>query len=224
MATAKTIADETAAARPKWAIRPASPMTRCSRRAGRRGRTTRPCRTASEPWGRRNWPSASRPWSGRSCCRGSPSPSTGPRAPPSGSSPPTSSRGSSTRPNGRTSRRGLIQRLKALNMFLADIYGEQKILMDGVVPRDLVLGAPSYRRQMQHLYVPHSAYANVCGSDLIRRRGRRVRGAGGQSARAVGRLLHAGQPRRLEAHLSRHLPARPACGRSSAIPTCCSRP
>ena len=63
---------------------------------------------------------------------------------------------------------GLIQRLKALNLFLADIYGEQKILMDGVVPRDLVLGAPSYRRQMQHLYVPHQAYVNVCGSDLIR--------------------------------------------------------
>ena len=63
---------------------------------------------------------------------------------------------------------GLIQRLRALNMFLDDIYGEQKILMDGIVPRELVLGAPSYRREMQHLYVPHKAYANVCGSDLIR--------------------------------------------------------
>jgi uncharacterized circularly permuted ATP-grasp superfamily protein len=63
---------------------------------------------------------------------------------------------------------GLTQRLMALNTFLADIYGEQKILMDGVVPRELVLGAPSYRRDMQHLYVPHGAYANVCGSDLIR--------------------------------------------------------
>src|SRR4051812_9117244 len=63
---------------------------------------------------------------------------------------------------------GLTQRLKALNMFLADIYAEQKILMDGVVPRDLVLGAPSFRREMQNLYVPHQAYANVCGSDLIR--------------------------------------------------------
>jgi uncharacterized circularly permuted ATP-grasp superfamily protein len=64
--------------------------------------------------------------------------------------------------------RGLIQRLKALNLFLADIYGEQKIIADRIVPRDLILGAPSYRRQMQHLYVPHSAYVNVCGSDLIR--------------------------------------------------------
>ncbi|HEX3916042.1 MAG TPA: circularly permuted type 2 ATP-grasp protein, partial [Caulobacteraceae bacterium] len=58
---------------------------------------------------------------------------------------------------------GLTQRLRALNIFLGDIYGEQKILMDGVVPRDLVLGAASYRRDMQHIYVPHSAYANVCG-------------------------------------------------------------
>jgi uncharacterized circularly permuted ATP-grasp superfamily protein len=64
--------------------------------------------------------------------------------------------------------KGLIQRLKALNMFLADIYGDQKILMDGVVPRDLVLGAASYRREMQHVFVPHKSYANVCGSDLIR--------------------------------------------------------
>jgi uncharacterized circularly permuted ATP-grasp superfamily protein len=63
---------------------------------------------------------------------------------------------------------GLTQRLKALNMFLADIYSGQQILMDGVVPRDLVLNAPSYRREMQNLYVPHAAYANVCGSDLIR--------------------------------------------------------
>jgi uncharacterized circularly permuted ATP-grasp superfamily protein len=63
---------------------------------------------------------------------------------------------------------GLTQRLTALNMFLADIYGDQKILKDGVVPRELVLGAPSYRREMLGLYVPHRAYANVCGSDLIR--------------------------------------------------------
>jgi uncharacterized circularly permuted ATP-grasp superfamily protein len=63
---------------------------------------------------------------------------------------------------------GLIQRLKALNLFLADIYGRQNILADGVIPRDLILGSPAYRRQMQHLFVPHRAYVNVCGSDLIR--------------------------------------------------------
>jgi uncharacterized circularly permuted ATP-grasp superfamily protein len=63
---------------------------------------------------------------------------------------------------------GLAQRLQALNLFLADIYGEQQILMDGVVPRDLIVGAPSYRREMVGLYVPHGAYVNVCGSDLVR--------------------------------------------------------
>jgi uncharacterized circularly permuted ATP-grasp superfamily protein len=63
---------------------------------------------------------------------------------------------------------GLIQRLRALNSFLADIYGERQILQDGVVPRELVLSAPSYRREMIGLYVPHNAYVNVCGSDLIR--------------------------------------------------------
>jgi len=67
-----------------------------------------------------------------------------------------------------TTEKGLIQRLKALNMFLADIYSAQQILMDGVVPRELVLTAPSYRREMQNLFVPNGAYANVCGSDLIR--------------------------------------------------------
>src|SRR6202012_148599 len=64
--------------------------------------------------------------------------------------------------------RGLQQRLHALNLFLADIYGAQNVLKDGIVPRDLVLGAPSYRREMMDLYVPHAAYANVCGTDLIR--------------------------------------------------------
>jgi len=68
----------------------------------------------------------------------------------------------------KTIETGLTQRLKALNMFLADIYSRQQILMDGVVPRELVLKASSYRREMQDLYVPHQAYANVCGSDLIR--------------------------------------------------------
>ncbi|MHB8528014.1 MAG: circularly permuted type 2 ATP-grasp protein [Caulobacteraceae bacterium] len=63
---------------------------------------------------------------------------------------------------------GLTQRLRALNTFLADIYGGQKILADGLLPRDLIFGAPSYRREMQGVYVPHDAYVNVSGADLIR--------------------------------------------------------
>jgi uncharacterized circularly permuted ATP-grasp superfamily protein len=63
---------------------------------------------------------------------------------------------------------GLTQRLQALNLFLADIYGDQKILADGVAPRELILGAPSYRREMRGLFVPHNSYVNVSGADLIR--------------------------------------------------------
>ncbi len=63
---------------------------------------------------------------------------------------------------------GLTQRLRAMNAFLADIYGDQKILADGVVPRELVLGAASYRREMQRIAVPHDSYVNVSGADLIR--------------------------------------------------------
>ena len=63
---------------------------------------------------------------------------------------------------------GLEQRLHALNLFLADIYSQQSVIKDGIVPRELILGAPSYRREMMDLYVPNSAYANVCGTDLVR--------------------------------------------------------
>ena len=63
---------------------------------------------------------------------------------------------------------GLSQRLRALNAFLADIYGAQKILADGVTPRDLVLGAPSYRREMHGVAAPHASFVNVSGADLIR--------------------------------------------------------
>jgi uncharacterized circularly permuted ATP-grasp superfamily protein len=63
---------------------------------------------------------------------------------------------------------GLTQRLRALNCFLADIYGDQKIIADGLVPRELILGAPSYRREMHGIFVAHNSYVNVSGADLIR--------------------------------------------------------
>src|SRR5579875_1691489 len=64
--------------------------------------------------------------------------------------------------------RGLTQRLTALNLFLKDIYNEGRILMDGVVPRELVYSCPQYRRQMQGLQVPRNVYVAICGTDLIR--------------------------------------------------------
>jgi uncharacterized circularly permuted ATP-grasp superfamily protein len=64
---------------------------------------------------------------------------------------------------------GLRQRIAGLNMFLKDVYNDGRILSDGVVPRDLVLGSKHYLRQMRGVAVPLDAYVNVCGTDIIRR-------------------------------------------------------
>lgn len=64
--------------------------------------------------------------------------------------------------------RGVIQRVTAINQFIWDVYHEQKILKDGVVPKDLVLGNENYRVQMQGLDVPHGTYVAIDGTDLVR--------------------------------------------------------
>jgi uncharacterized circularly permuted ATP-grasp superfamily protein len=64
---------------------------------------------------------------------------------------------------------GLKQRIHALNMFLHDVYSDGRVLKDGLVPRALVYGSKHYRREMRGLPVPHGAYVNVCGTDLVRR-------------------------------------------------------
>ncbi|MCY4215049.1 MAG: circularly permuted type 2 ATP-grasp protein, partial [Gammaproteobacteria bacterium] len=64
--------------------------------------------------------------------------------------------------------RGLIQRVQALNLFLADVYGPGHILRDGIVPTELVRGCPNYRPEMEGVKVPLDAYVSVCGSDLVR--------------------------------------------------------
>jgi uncharacterized circularly permuted ATP-grasp superfamily protein len=63
---------------------------------------------------------------------------------------------------------GIVQRVTAINMFLADLYGDQKILADKVVPADLVLGNANFHNFMKGLKVPCGTYSHVCGIDLIR--------------------------------------------------------
>ncbi|MCR6656007.1 MAG: circularly permuted type 2 ATP-grasp protein [Opitutus sp.] len=65
---------------------------------------------------------------------------------------------------------GLAQRITALNLFLHDIYHEQKILADKVVPASLVLGAKNFRREFMNFNVPKGIYVHICGTDLIRDR------------------------------------------------------
>lgn len=63
---------------------------------------------------------------------------------------------------------GLRQRVHALDLFLRDVYGEQRILRDGRVPAELVLGNSAYRPEMRGLRVPGGVYSHISGIDLVR--------------------------------------------------------
>jgi uncharacterized circularly permuted ATP-grasp superfamily protein len=66
--------------------------------------------------------------------------------------------------------RGLIQRITALNLFLHDIYHDQRILRDRIIPPHYILGAKHFRREFMGFNVPKDIYIHVCGTDLIRDR------------------------------------------------------
>lgn len=62
---------------------------------------------------------------------------------------------------------GAIQRVKALNMFLHDLYHEQDIIKAGIVPESILLNA-QYRPEMVNVRVPNQVYAHIAGVDLVR--------------------------------------------------------
>ena len=64
--------------------------------------------------------------------------------------------------------RGLTQRMAALNHFLADIYGPQRILQEGVVPREMVETSKHFRREMVGFAMPRGLFVHINGTDLIR--------------------------------------------------------
>ncbi|QAR32721.1 circularly permuted type 2 ATP-grasp protein [Geovibrio thiophilus] len=63
---------------------------------------------------------------------------------------------------------GLAQRLKALNMFINDLYNSQEALKAGVVPEDVITTSRNFRRECIGMTPAHGAWANICGSDLVR--------------------------------------------------------
>jgi uncharacterized circularly permuted ATP-grasp superfamily protein len=63
---------------------------------------------------------------------------------------------------------GIKQRLKALNIFLKDIYHQQFIIKDGIVPAALIYSCPQFLRGMVNVDVPHDIYTHIAGVDLIR--------------------------------------------------------
>ncbi len=66
--------------------------------------------------------------------------------------------------------RGLKQRAHALNLFIGDVYGDQRVIKDRIVPADLVLSAPTYRSACRGLKVPRGIWNHVSGTDIIRDR------------------------------------------------------
>lgn len=63
---------------------------------------------------------------------------------------------------------GIKQRLQALNLFVKDVYSDQFIIKDGIVPIDIIYSCPHFLREMHGVKVPHDIYIHISGIDLIR--------------------------------------------------------
>lgn len=63
---------------------------------------------------------------------------------------------------------GLKQRVKALNMFIDDLYNDQRIIKDGVFPAELLEQSVNFRQQCVGIHPPGGVWAHICGSDLVR--------------------------------------------------------
>lgn len=63
---------------------------------------------------------------------------------------------------------GLKQRLQALNLFIDDLYHDQKIIKDGIVPRDIIENSVNFRKECVGMSPPHNVWAHICGTDLVR--------------------------------------------------------
>jgi uncharacterized circularly permuted ATP-grasp superfamily protein len=70
----------------------------------------------------------------------------------------------------RITEAGLKQRASALNLFIADIYGEQRIIKDGIFPGELLAQSVNFRKQCMGVRPPLDIWAHICGSDLVRDR------------------------------------------------------
>ena len=63
---------------------------------------------------------------------------------------------------------GLIQRVKALNLFINDLYNDQEIIKDGVFPAEVLKDSKNFRPQCVGVKPPNGIWAHICGSDLVR--------------------------------------------------------
>ena len=67
-----------------------------------------------------------------------------------------------------TLKRGLEQRVRAINMYIKDVYSAREVVRAGIVPEDLVFGNPAFRPEMAGQIVPHDVYVHIAGIDVVR--------------------------------------------------------
>ncbi|WP_299099912.1 circularly permuted type 2 ATP-grasp protein [uncultured Winogradskyella sp.] len=64
--------------------------------------------------------------------------------------------------------KGLQQRIKALNLFIQDIYNDQKVLKDKIIPKEMIFSSVSYLKELEGFKPPKDVWCHITGSDLIR--------------------------------------------------------
>ena len=63
---------------------------------------------------------------------------------------------------------GLKQRLEALNLFITDVYNDEKILKDKLIPREILASSKDYRKECRGIKPVFNTWAHICGTDLVR--------------------------------------------------------
>jgi uncharacterized circularly permuted ATP-grasp superfamily protein len=64
--------------------------------------------------------------------------------------------------------KGLIQRITALNLFLADIYSDQKVIQDGIIPKEVIYSSKNFLEPCMGIKPPKNIWIHITGTDLIR--------------------------------------------------------
>ena len=117
---------------------------------------------------------------------------------------------------------GLKQRVRALNLFLKDLYHGQRMLKDGVVPADLIYQGKDFRRELMGIDPPHDIYTHISGIDLIRdEQGRYL--VLEDNLRTPSGVSYMIENRILERRIMPEFFAATACAGWSIIRRCCSR-
>ena len=119
---------------------------------------------------------------------------------------------------------GLVQRITTLNLFLADIYQDQKCLKDGIVPADLDPLAQGVQAGAPRGGPARKIFTHVVGTDIIRDDRGEYLVLEDNCRVPERRLLRAGEPQPPEPRLPRVPRLLPACGRSRTTRPSCSRP